>query len=374
MYDNNLDDYGWWEVGGRIHYNKVQAIFDHQATKQPLRWNYNDEIYDQYQWHVEPSQTLPELYAARANQIRNRYDYLVLHFSGGSDCTNILETFIKNNIPLDEVLIRGSYSQAKIQTGRVLAADIYSECMTQALPLAQWVKKHHYPHLKITVVETTKMIQNYFDKTPDWVENHISGLSPSFFVKNDLDEISPHYKVLADQGRSVAHILGVDKPKIYRHKNFFYTRWQDKHLTGFIVTRGTKSQYPLFVECFYWGTNAVTLQIKQLHVLKNYIKANNVPDFMFDPVNGRPTERLIASIIYDRKLPLISEHEKEPATSIVFDRDAWFLKDRHSTAYHNWRRGVEYLVTVLPKEWSDDIGFWKGGIKGIYSKPRYLGS
>jgi len=373
MYDHNLDDYGWWEVDNRIHYNKVQAIFDHESSKQPIRWNYNDTNYDQYQWNVEPTQTLKELYAQRARQLRSQYDYLVLHFSGGSDSGNVLETFINNGIHIDELLIRGSYSQSSQKTGRVSAADQYAECLTQALPLAQWAKDHHYPHLKITVVDTTELINNYFAKTPNWIENNISGLSPGFFVKNDLDEISPHYKVLTDQGKHVAHILGAEKPQIHRHKHVFYTQWQDTHLASFIITRGTKSQYPQFTECFYWGRNAVTMQIKQLHVLKNYIKANNVPDHVFNPNNGRSTERFVAGVIYDRKLPLISEHEKESGNSILLERDVWFAKDPHSVAYQNWRKGVEYLETVLPKNWHNETGLQKKGIKGIYSKPRNLG-
>lgn len=374
MYDHNLDDYGWWEVGGRLHYNKVQAIFDHESTKESIKWNYNDATYDLYNWSIEPTQTLKELYAQRAHQLRNDYDYLVLHFSGGSDSANVLETFIDNNIHIDELLIRGSYTQTSGRTGKVAAADNYAECLTQALPLAQWAKDTHYPHLKITVVDTTTLINNYFARTPNWIENNISGLSPGFFVKNDLDEISPHYKMLADQGKRVAHILGADKPAIYRHKNTFYTRWLDTHFASFIITRGTKSQYPQFTECFYWGRNAVHLQIKQLHVLKNYIKANNIPDSMFDPKKGRPTERFIASVVYDRKLPLISEHEKEPGGSILVDRDAWFAKDPHSESYQNWSKGVGYLEAVLPKNWHADSGFWAGGVKGIWSKPRNLGT
>ena len=374
MYDHNLDDYGWWEVGGRVHYNKVQAIFDHESSKQPIRWNFNDADYDRYQWDVEPAQTLKELYAQRAWQLRSQYDYLVLHFSGGSDSQNILETFIDNDIHIDELVIRGSYSQTNGKAGRVSAYDGYAECLTHALPLAQWAKDHHYPHLKITVVDTTKLINNYFARTPDWIENNISGLSPGFFVKNDLDEISPHYKVLTDQGKRIAHILGVEKPQIHRHKHVFYTRWLDIHLCSFIITRGTKSQYPQFTECFYWGRNAVTMQIKQLHVLKNYIKANNIPDFVFDPKNGRATEQFVASVIYDRKLPLITEHDKEPGGSILLDRDGWFAKDPHGEAYQNWHKGVGYLETVLPKHWHSDKGFWTSGVRGIWSKPRYLGA
>ena len=374
MYDHNIDDYGWWEVGDRVHYNKIQAIFDHDLSKQPIRWNYNDADYDQYRWDLEPAQTLKELYAQRAWQLRNQYDYLVLHFSGGSDSVNVLETFIDNGIHIDELVIRGSYSQTGKKIGRMSAADTYAECLTQALPLAQWAKDHHYPHLKITVVDTTELINNYFAKTPNWIENNISGLTPGFFVKNDLDEISPHYKVLANQGKRVAHILGAEKPQLYRHKHVFYTRWIDTQFALFIITRGTKSQYPQFIECFYWGRNAVTMQIKQLHVLKNYIKVNLVPDAVFDPKNGRPTQRFIASVIYDRKLPLITEHDKEPGGSILAHRDAWFAKDPHSEAYQNWHKGVGYLETVLPKSWHHDKGFWTSGVKGMWSKPRYLGA
>jgi hypothetical protein len=374
MYDHNLDDHGWWEVGGRVHFNKLQAIFDHEQTKQPLTWNYNDLIYDQFDWTVEPAQTLKELYAQRAWHLRNQYDYLVLHFSGGSDSCNILETFIDNGIHLDEILIRGSYTQTSNRAGKVSAADNYAECLTQSLPLAQWAKDNHYPHLKITLVDTTALISNYFEKTPNWIENNISGLSPGFFVKNDLDEISPHYKMLADQGKRVAHVLGVEKPALYRHKNIFYTKWIDIHIATFIITRGTKSQYPQFTECFYWGKNAVPLQIKQLHVLKNFVKANNIPDSMYEAYSGRAAERFIASVIYERTLPLISEHDKEPGGSILADRDSWFGKDPHSVAYQNWYRGVGYLETVLPKHWHNQKGFWHSGIKGLWSKPRYIGT
>jgi len=56
--------------------------------------------------HYQVSESLDFLYALRARQLREKYDYLVLYFSGGADSTNILKTFIDNNIFLDEIVMQ----------------------------------------------------------------------------------------------------------------------------------------------------------------------------------------------------------------------------------------------------------------------------
>jgi len=369
MYDNNIEDFGWYEVGEQRYYNKIHALYDHMENRKPIRWNVNDDIYSKYQWNQEPAQSLEELYGERAKYLRNRYDYLVLHFSGGSDSCNILETFIDNKIDLDEIVTRGSYSQSRLTTGVVAATEQYSECLTQALPLAQWAKDTHFPHVKISVVDTSNIILDYFRKNPNWADFGGAGLTPGMCVKSNLDLIDPHWKTLADRGHKVAHIVGVDKPKIFRHNQYFYTRWTDLDLGEFNSSRTTHDDYPQYIECFYWGRNAVNLQIKQLHVLKNYIKANNIPDGMFDPTQGRIYENFVASVIYNRTLPLISEHLKDPGQSLIQAKDAWFSKDTHDDAYVNWTKGTEYIGTKLSSEW-----FQKNKIKSFYSKPYNLGT
>ena len=197
MYDHNLDDYGYYQLGNARYFNKVQAILDSDRCQWPLRWNYLDQEFDQHDWTQEPDVSLEDLYAARARDIRERYDYLVLHFSGGSDSANILETFVDNGIHLDEVLIRGSYDQTdRIRSGIVSAQNNYSECLVQSLPLAEWVRDNHMPHLRITVVETTNLILDYFANTPDWAEHSSGMLSPNAAVKGTLDSLAPHYRTL----------------------------------------------------------------------------------------------------------------------------------------------------------------------------------
>jgi hypothetical protein len=298
----------------------------------------------------------------------------VLHFSGGSDSAQIIETFIDNNIHLDEVIIRGSISQSANKKGVVQASEQYSECLSQALPLAQWVKENRMPHLKITVVDTVPLINAYYKSNKNWIEKGIGALTPANIVKSNLDNLAPHYKELADQGKKVAHIFGVEKPKIFRHNNYFYTRYLDKRFIEWTCVRNDGSNYPQYVELFYWGKYTVELQIKQLHVVKNYIKYNAVANELFNTTLGRAYDNFIGSIVYKRTLPLLVEHLKNTDESIADDRDHWFLVDKHGDNFVNWKNGVEYLQTLVPTEWQNPDGFWKRGIQGIYSKPRYLGT
>lgn len=370
----NIDDYAWYEVGGQRYYNKNQAIYDHLRYQKPIYWNVNDQDYDLYDWSVEPIQTLEELYAQRVQDIRNRYDYLVLHFSGGSDSANILETFIKNNIYLDEILTRGSYSAVNKKEGVTTANDQYGECLVQGIPLAQWVKDNHMPHVKITLVDTVEIINNFYAKNPNWVEDNPWAHTPSAILKVNPDLLSPHYGELHERGRKVAHIIGSEKPVIFRKNNYFYTQFKDKTFQEYLCMPESINFRPQYVELFYWGKHAIQLQIKQLHVLKNYIKKHNLQDHQFDPSGGRPYERLLADILYKRTLPLLSEHQKEASPNILKSRDSWFAKDQHSDAFINYTRGIEYLGVQTNNNWHSTAGnFWIHGIRGMTSKPRFLG-
>jgi hypothetical protein len=154
----------------------------------------------------------------------------------------------------------------------------------------------------------------------------------------------------------------------------------------FAATRNSNVEIPLYIECFYWGRHTVRMQIKQLHALKNHIKANNIPDHVFDAKKAidlgmdpatvqRHADNYKASVIYHRTLPLLTEPLKPSGNRIISDVDAWFTKDLHGQAFCNYRRGIEYLNTILPKHHICSGGIWSStGINPIHSKPRYLGT
>lgn len=365
IYDHNLDDYGWYEVGTHRFYNKIEAVLAHKQLNLPIRWNYNDAEYDAWDWTREPDRNLEDLYAERAWDIRNRYDYLVLHFSGGSDSANVLETFIRNKIPLDEILTRGSISQSSGRKGIVPATDIYSECLNQALPLAQWAKENHYPNLKISVIDTTQIILDYFKSNPTWFEQGVIGLTPGLIIKQNVDLLSPHYRELAEKGVKVAHIYGVDKPLVYQKDGVYYTQWRDGLLGEFSSPRTAGNHLPQYIELFYRGRRSIEMQLKQLHIVKRCLKINN---HTINPFDQRDYDKYVARLIYNRTLPLWCEHLKRDSDTAVQDKDAWFARRTNHDSYEIWERGVDYIRSQMPKHFLDGEK-----IVMISSKPRFLG-
>ena len=65
----------------------------------------NDDVYGKLDWSVPVETNLLTLYKQRAEQLREKYDYLVMYYSGGADSTNALHAFIDNNIFLDELIM-----------------------------------------------------------------------------------------------------------------------------------------------------------------------------------------------------------------------------------------------------------------------------
>ena len=100
---SNKDRYGYYTVGSYKTYSKVEALEYHAQNKHAVQWHYNPEVYNNFDWTVEPPGSLDNWYRARALQIREQYDYLVIWYSGGADSDNILNTFVKNNIFIDEI-------------------------------------------------------------------------------------------------------------------------------------------------------------------------------------------------------------------------------------------------------------------------------
>ena len=92
------DKFGFYTVGNLKTYSKYEAF----QVGTPI-WNFNDDVFSSIDWKINPSFELSKLYKIRAQQIRDKYDHIVLWYSGGSDSHNILRTFIDNDIKLDEV-------------------------------------------------------------------------------------------------------------------------------------------------------------------------------------------------------------------------------------------------------------------------------
>ena len=153
---------GCWVVVDSTGYkkpfaNKITALQYATANKQDVGFYFYNTVWDNFDKSILGKTSLTYLYAERARQLRDKYDYLVLHYSGGSDSHNILHTFLTNNIKLDEVTIRWPkhwldgkfYTVNNIDTS---AKNAPSEFNYTIQPTLDYLKKNH-PSIKINIVD-----------------------------------------------------------------------------------------------------------------------------------------------------------------------------------------------------------------------------
>ena len=107
----------------------------------------------------EPVQSLDYFYIKRAEQLRNSYDYLILHYSGGHDSHQILETFMLNGIFIDEILILDQFDRSfkeslEDKNFEFLHQNAYEAELT-AIPLAKHFIETYSPKTKLTIVDNS---------------------------------------------------------------------------------------------------------------------------------------------------------------------------------------------------------------------------
>jgi hypothetical protein len=261
---------GYYKVGEHTFYNKLQAILYANPTKADITWHFNDEIFNSYDWTVEPPISLSMLYAERARQLREQFDYVIIMASGGADSTNVIKSFLDNNIRIDEIIAAAPVSGLKnweINLKDKSANNMITETMVSQLPLLGDLSKTH-PSIRLTV-------HDYFEdilkmKTDEWIyESSSHWLHFSGATRHALDKFS-HIKDLAEAGKKIAVIYGIDKPIICRAESGnLYTVVADPVVN--IICPHFKDKYTNVESVlFYYSPDLPELMIKQAHEVCRY--------------------------------------------------------------------------------------------------------
>jgi len=158
----NPDKFGFYQVGDRKTYRKLEALDWFNQTGIAPRWNFNDEVFSQYDWTTEPDIDLWELYKERARQIRNAYDYCVIFYSGGSDSHNLLNAWIDADCKIDEIATTWNY-----KTTGELYNHQNAEITHVVLPDIKALQNKGYD-FKFRLIELPEMSLKLFD---DWQLN-----------------------------------------------------------------------------------------------------------------------------------------------------------------------------------------------------------
>ena len=81
---------GYYTVGTEKFFSKPRALLAASGTDHFPEWNFNKEAFETVNWSNDPGIDLRLLYRMRAQQLRDKYDWIRLEFSGGADSTTVL--------------------------------------------------------------------------------------------------------------------------------------------------------------------------------------------------------------------------------------------------------------------------------------------
>ena len=362
---------GIYRSNDKSFFNKIESILEANASGKWVEWDYHDKTFAKYNWNVEPDVALDELYRQRALQLREAYDHLVLFFSGGVDSWNILYTFIKNNIRIDEIYMFGAF-EAETKQYSLLGASrdpgYYTREIQQALPLVKRLVENQ--NVKVSVYDWTKDILEAANDL-DWIWRAGVRFDPTCMVRSKFHKVFRQHNELLHRGRRVGFVYGIDKPRLLRDDHSIYFAFLDVIMTtGTLPTNDIMGEYWENDEYFYWTPNMPELAIKQSHVVVNWLQANNkIPlikhlndiSSFHDEDYYREVNRSVYPT-WDQNIWQI----KKPTGAIYNELSKWFF-DGNFEARLKWESSIYELERVCGKQWFNDNSV-RHGLRGHLSQ------
>jgi hypothetical protein len=363
---------GQYHVGGTVFWDKISALAHSAVTNQEIRWDFNDDLFSAFDWTKEPDHDLSFYYTERCKRIRDEYKYLVLHYSGGSDSHNILTHFHRAGLHIDQINVNvplDYYDKHTCVTASTQAKDLHNEWYHVIKPDLAWIKQH-MPKTKITVYDFTKEMIN-FDVDQDWILHAGENCNPNIVSR------MKYYDVVDSKiydSKRVAHIYGVDKPRVFQHNEQWYFAFLDSVLSICSSYKPAWLQHDhVNVVNFYWSPDLAPLLIKQAHLLKKFYEYN--PQFIklasfqkLEPWEHELQQNITKAVVYPFWRQEIFQVKK--SKNVFFKEfDQWFFDLADTRAKHRWQEGYRYILQQVPDNWiNKDSNNLPTGLKGIWSK------
>jgi len=148
--------YWYSEKLNKKYYFKHQALVENDISDVEFHMG---EVYDTHDWYTEPKDSWKEILKNHAQKLRDKYRYLRLWYSGGSDSQTVLNAFVDNNIHLDEIGI------VRMSPTDDFNATHEDEQNKVAIPQVRELA-NKLPRTKIGIYDLG------YDQHKDWFENH----------------------------------------------------------------------------------------------------------------------------------------------------------------------------------------------------------
>lgn len=348
---------GYYTCNGKEFESKIQALMYATIVNQEPRWYFNNEVFDNYNWAQEPELDLDQYYDRRAREIREQYDYVILSYSGGSDSNNVLESFLRQGLLIDEVVTHWSLDASK----RFLVHDVNersswnlnAEFQLNTANRLNYIRNAS-PRTKITVNDTSQALVDSFLKAGDasWVQDKREVLNANG-TNNYNYTYFKDIRETFDRGKRIALVLGIEKPKVRIIDNKLYLFFIDK-LANIISVQDHIQEYPnARTEYFYWSPDCTDLLAKQSHVMLKFINANPQYKSAFESRDHKiirtVQEDLYKKCLYTTWNPTWFQ-VKKPFEDWDCEFDYWFSRGWAGTREHAiWHAGLDHVAKRINK-------------------------
>lgn len=336
---------GHYTVDGQLFDNKFDAVQFAQKTNSKIEWNFFDEIFQKINWHLEPQLSLKDLYRIRAQQIREKYDYVVVFCSGGSDSTNVIRSFLNNNIRVDEIIAiapLSGLSNWNFDSKNTNEENTISEVKFALLPLLNEIASTH-PNIKITINDYfSELVQTKSDEfIYEGCGNIVTTLTSQFTEVYKFK----HIDKLLQSGKKVALVYGTDKPiiRITDTKGLYFV-FADSGVNYLNLPNQRKIDN-LDRVLFYWSADLPELLVKQAHVVA---RAATLPSnqLMFDSLKAQSRKQAEMSL-YEYNLL----HSNEITKDLILNR--YFPKNKLQNYVDPLSNKTIYQRLIVPYIYPD---------------------
>jgi hypothetical protein len=372
------DQFGFYTVGPDFKtYSKLAAIEEMARSGTHLDWNFNRAAFGSYNWTQEPAVPLAELYRQRAQQIRDSYDYVVVFYSGGADSWNILNTFISNDIKVDEIAHCWS-----LQGDNSYHSYFNEEIYRVAIPNTLRIQQQH-PEINHRIIDISKIINSMYlgrDTQFDFIYQSNSLLSPNGLARSYLREQVKDYANMIAAGKRVAFVWGTEKPRLVIKDGKYVCQFVDifdntvsSRLQSLAVEQG------YYDELFYWSPEAVPIVIKQCHIVKQFLTTSEVgnPWLSQQPTPYGKTKRHsqwltndgLHSLIYPGWDVNTFTNGKNNQT-VIGPRDQWFWSQNEfaNPGLKIFQQGIKKIFDTIGPYWYNVPTDWRRGLKGCINE------
>ena len=344
----------YYLVDGLKFDSKIQAALFATQVNKPMTWYFNTDLFNAYDWTVEPEKTLDQLYNQRAKELRERYDYIILSYSGGSDSHNILMSFIRQGLHIDEIVVNhmtDAWNRFVVLNPTQTASwNTGAEHSLQTIPRLKEVE-HLIPNTKITILDLSQNLFDAFTSYGDasWVLGRKEGLNPLNVTRYNYAYFTNIRKQF-DKGYKIAMVVGIEKPRTVIENGIFKLYFIDKGVNIVPIDDNFKEYSNSSLEFFYWSKDAVTLLCKQAHVLKRFVEGDPSRIKLWDKNNLNPDnwrlvqEPMIKPVLYSTWNTGWFQTDKS-VSDWNSEFDTWFINGYADHKSHQiWREGLKFVT------------------------------